>query len=354
MKSLEPHLRRRILTPLLSLAVLVGVGTVGYRFIEGTSWLDSLYMTVITLATVGFREVTGLSFIGKIFTIWLIVFGVVLVGWAIRRLIDITVEEQLVDARRRRNMEKTIRQMRDHYIICGYGRTGTEVVNHLRARKVPLVVVDVEEAKLAPLAKENVPYIVGNATQDEVLLAAGVERARGLVAAAQTDAINIFISLTARGLNPNLFIVARSLAEEDESKLRRAGADRVVSSHVIGGRRIAAALLRPTVVDFLDIVTHSETLEFELEELHIHPDCPFVGQTLREAKIRDRCGITILGKRRADGWFLTNPAADMTIEVGDILIVVGTAEQLAQLRQIAGAAPPSREQTASKTGPEKA
>jgi len=337
MKTPEPHLRRRILAPALSLIVLVGVGTVGYHVIEQASWLDSLYMTVITLATVGFREVVPVSPVGEVFTILLIVFGVALAGWAIRRLIDITVGEQLADARRRRRMGKMIQQMRDHYIICGFGRTGTEVVNRLRLQKVPLVVIDVDGAKLAPLAEEDVPHLVGDATQDEVLLAAGVQRARGLVAAAQTDAINIFICLTARGLNPDLFIVARSLSEEDEAKLRRAGADRVVSSHVIGGRRIAAALLRPTVVDFLDIVTHGETLEFELEEIRVNAHCPFVGQSLRQAQIRERCGVTVLGKRHAEGGFLTNPSADMTLDEGDVLIVVGTAEQLAELRRLTGA-----------------
>jgi voltage-gated potassium channel len=338
MKTPEPHLRRRILAPLISLLVLVGLGTVGYRLIERASWLDGLYMTIITLATVGFREVVEVRPAGKIFTIWLIAFGVVLVGWAVRRLMDITVGEQLVGARRQRRMGKKIRQMQDHYIICGYGRTGSEVVSQMRRRGVPLVVVDVDEEKLAPLAEGNVPYLVGDATQDEVLLAAGIEQARGLVAAAGTDAVNIFISLTARGLNPRLFIVARSLSEEDEAKLRRAGADRVVSSHVIGGRRIAAALLRPTVVDFLDIVTHGETLEFELEEIPINTHCRFAGQTLRSAQIREQCGLTVLGKRRADGQFLTNPSADMTIDPGDILVVVGTAEQLSQLRQMAGVA----------------
>lgn len=334
-KTPEPHLRRRILAPALSLIALVGVGTVGYRLLEGASWLDSLYMTVITLATVGFREVVRISPASEAFTILLIVFGVTLVGWAIRRLIDITVGEQLADVRRRRRMSKMIQQMQGHYIVCGFGRTGSEVVNRLRLQKVPLVVIDVEESKLAPLVGENVPYVVGDATQDEVLLAAGVERARGLVAAAQTDAINIFICLTARGLNPDLFIVARCLSEEDEAKLRRAGADRVVSSHVIGGRRIAAALLRPTVVDFLDIVTHGETLEFELEEIQVTARCPFVGQSLRQAQIREQCGVTVLGKRCADGRFLTNPSADMTLDEGDTLIVVGTAEQLSKLRRLA-------------------
>jgi len=307
----------------------------GYHVLESASWLDALYMTVITLATVGFREVVEVSTPGKIFTIFLIVFGVAIVGWAVRNLLDFAADTQVHAYRRRRRMQKRINHLHDHCIICGYGRTGQEVLRQLRRAGVSCVVIDMDGERLAPLGEMDVPYLVGDAASEEVLLAAGIKRARGLLATASPDAQNVFIVLTARGLNPDLFIAARSVREEDETKLRRAGADRVVSVHLLGGRRLAAAVLRPAVLDFLDLVMHGEEVEFVLEEFRINEVCTLCGLTLREAQLRERYGVTVLGKKTAAGQFYTNPTPEMSIEPGDTLIVVGTTQGLAHLQRTA-------------------
>jgi len=330
---------RRLRLALLSLLALVALGTIGYRAIEGWSTLDALYMTVITLATVGYREVHTLNTAGKVFTIVLIAFGVSIVFWAVASLFEAVVSEQLWHTLLRRRMENQISKLREHYIVCGYGRMGQEIVRVFRQLKVPHAVIEINPAQLPTLEAQNIPHIVGDASDDKVLLAAGIKRAKGLVTVAPNDEDNVFITLTARGLNPDLFIVARSILEENEQKLKRAGADRVTSPYITGGRRMAFAALRPHVVEFLDATIHADDVVFELADVSVRSSSPFAGKPIRESQIRESSGATILAVRAADGTLNYNPRSDTVLREGDVLILVGTPAELATAEKLASGTP---------------
>ena len=326
---------RRLRLALLSLVALVALGTLGYAVIEGWSVLDALYMTVITLATVGYREVHALSSAGKVFTIVLICFGVSMVFWAVASLFEIIVGEQLWHTLMRRKMENEITKLRDHYIICGFGRMGQEIARVFRRSNVPHAVIEINPEQVPKLVEQRIPFIEGNASDDKVLLAAGIKRAKGLVTVAPRDEDNVFVTLTARGLNPDLFIVARSIQEENEGKLRTAGANRVMSPYVSGGRRMAFAVLRPHVLEFLDATIHADDVEFELEDVEVTAESPFAGKPISQSRIRESCGATILAIRAADASLNYNPCSDTVLREGDVLILVGTSEELAAVESLA-------------------
>ncbi len=310
----------------LLLTVLV-VGTLGYVAF-GFGFVDAMYQTVTTVATVGFREVRPLSTGGKFFTMALILVGVSSTLYAFSVLIETLIEGRLLDLLGRRRMERTISALQDHVIICGWGRVGRSIASEVSAAKRSLLVIDNEPDRLAD---SPYPTVLGDATQDEVLVAAGVERAAALVAAVDADAANSFIVLSARAMRPDLFIVARARVFDSEEKLRRAGADRVVNPQQIGGARMAAFVLRPHVAEFLDVVMHERNLEFRLEELTISPRSPIAGQTLRNAHVRDRTGALVLAVREAQGNLRTNPSPDSSVEAGDLLIAIGTEDELRAL-----------------------
>lgn len=326
MIALTPFKRLRL--ALLSLLALIALGTFGYRAIEGWSVLDSLYMTVITLATVGYKEVHILSPHGKVFTIILIVFGVSIVFWAVASLFETIVGEQLLHTLKRRRMESQISKIRDHYIICGFGRMGQEIVRVLLRSKVPHVVVEINPEQIPKLVEQGIPFIEGNASDDKVLLAAGIKNAKGLVTVAASDEENVFITLTARGLNPDLFIVARSIKEDNEDKLRRSGANRVMSPYITGGRRMAFAALRPHVLEFLDATIHADKVIFELEDVEVTDNSPFAGKPISQSGIKEQTGTTILAVRAADGKLNYNPRSNTVLNNGDIMILVGTTDEL--------------------------
>jgi voltage-gated potassium channel len=323
----------------LALLLLVLVGTGGYHLIEGWSLFDSLYMTVITLSGVGFREVRDLSTGGRLFTIVLIVVGLTAAAVLIGSLLETLVEAELGDKRRRRRMEKRLATLKDHTILCGYGRMGQEIAREFDAHGLPYVVVEIDPERSKLLTEAGIPNVPGDATQDAALHAAGIDRARSLIAVAPTDAENIFIVLSARTLNPRLQIVARSITLEDEHKLRRAGADRVVSPYVIGARSIAATVIRPDVVDFLD--RHAQRAAGEMEAFTVTAGAPFCNRTLADARIREQTGCIVLAIRPREHAgtarrFLSNPAPDARLREGDVLIALGTPEQLATLEKIVG------------------
>ncbi len=319
---------KRLRLALISLLALVALGTLGYRLIEGWDILDSLYMTIITLATVGYKEVHNLTPAGKAFTIILIIFGVSIVFWAVASLFETIVSEQLWHTLLRRRMESKISGFRDHFIICGFGRMGQEISRVFRSSNVPYAVIEINPEQLPKLVEGGIPFIEGNASDDKVLTAAGIKQARGLVTVAATDEENVFITLTARGLNPDLFIVARSIREENEDKLKRAGANRVMSPYITGGRRMAFAALRPHVLEFLDATIHADHVVFELDDIDIIEKSPFSGKKIRESKIRETSGATILAVRAKDGSLNYNPNPDTILNVGDTLIMVGTPSEL--------------------------
>jgi len=317
-------------------AALVGVivaGTVGYMAF-GFPWLDALYQTVTTVATVGFREVHPLSSGGQAFTIVLILVGVGTALYTFTQGLEVVVEGHIQEVLGRRRMEREIARMSDHVIVCGFGRVGRNLAQYVTGAGEDIVVIEHDAARAT--AAEGLGHVVrGDATIDDVLKEAGIERARVLVSALNTDAANLFVTLTARSLRSDLFIVARARVESSEAKLTQAGADRVVNPQGIGGARMAAFVLQPHVAEFLDVVMHDGSLEFRLEEVPLSTGSPLAGRSLRDAHIRDSTGAMILALRDAGGAFTTNPPPETELCAGQILIAIGTA---AQLKALAAAA----------------
>lgn len=326
---------RNLRLSLTILATVIVAGMIGYTLIEGWPLFDSLYMTVITLATVGFKEVHDLSPQGKAFTIVLIIFGVGVITYAAGSVIQFMVEGQLRQVVGRRKMEKQIAKLKDHYIICGFGRIGQLICKEFQARPVPFVVVEKNPHLCERLAREGGLFVQGNATDDETLQAAGIERARGLITAVTSDTDNVYITLTARGLNPNLFILARAGEEGAEVKLMRAGASKVISPYTIGAARMAHAILRPSVVDFIDLATTRENLALQLEEIEVSANSSLVGKNLINSGVRQAMGIIIVAIKQPDGHMLFNPAPATEISAGSVLIILGERPAITQLEQIA-------------------
>jgi voltage-gated potassium channel len=326
---------RHLRFSLLILLATIGLGTLGYNLIEGWSLFDSLYMTVITLATVGFREVHDLSAQGKAFTMVLIVFGAGIIAYTVGSLIQFMMEGQLRSILGRRKLEKLIEELQGHYIVCGYGRIGTLICREFQARPIPFVVVEKDPNLTEKLNGEGYLNVRGDATDDDTLVAAGIRRAKGLITAVTSDTENVYITLTARGLNPDLFILARAGEEGSEKKLKRAGASKVISPYIIGASRMAQAILRPSVVDFIEIATAGENLELQLEEIRVTAASALVRKTLVSSGIRRDWGIIIVGVKKRGGEMLFNPASDTLIEAGDILITLGERAAIQNLERVA-------------------
>ncbi len=327
------HVRRIELALLAVLGVMIA-GSVGYMLL-GFSVLDAVYQTVTTISTVGFREIHPLTATGKIFTIVLILAGVGTALYAFSVTLETLVEGHLRQHLGRRRMEREIARMTGHAIVCGWGRVGRAVGEYLAGQGAEVVVVDND-----PERSGAVPYpaLTGDVTDDDVLRKAGIMRARSLVAAINTDAENVFVTLSARALRPDLVIVARARTEASEPKLLRAGATRVVNPQRIGGQRIAAAALQPNVVEFLDVVMHDGSLEFRLEEVQVHTGSRLAGRTLRETSLGDlgdSTGALVLALRNSDGSFMTNPPLSSRVDAGSVLIAIGTKEQLTALEKAA-------------------
>jgi len=310
---------------LLLLVIIVGV--IGYMTIEQWSFLDALYMTVITISTVGYAEVHELSVAGRIFSILLIVGGVGVMLYTLTVLVQYFIEGRFRSILGRRRMKEKIAKLKGHLILCGYGRVGQEVARVFESEGTSFVVIDLDQEAINKATDDGYLCLTGNATSDEVLNEAGIQRARGLVAALGGDADNLYITLSAKGMRPDLFVVARASAEASEAKLKRAGADRTILPYRIGGRRMAMLALRPLVVDFVDTTMFSQGREFVLENIVVGPGSPMVGVTVKEGL--ECCGaIAILAVKKKDGRLLTNPSNDTQLELGDELVVIGTREQL--------------------------
>jgi voltage-gated potassium channel len=319
---------------LFILLVLVSLGTAGYMSIEGWRLLDAFYMTVMTLATVGFQEVHPLSDSGRVFTILLIVVGVSVLGYTVGKFAQIMFEGEFQRFLGRKKVEKAIEELRDHYIVCGYGRIGALICKEFAAKPIPFVVVENNPGVIEKLNEDNVPFLRGNATEDETLLKAGIKRAKGLVSVVTSDTENVYITLTARGLNPDLFILARSGEPGSEIKLKRAGANKVVSPYHIGGSRMAQAILRPNVVDFIEIAMGRDHIELQMEEIFIPEKSPFVGQNLKDAGLRKDTGVIIVGIKQMSGKMVFNPESTSMIAAQDTLIVLGKPAAIAKLENL--------------------
>ncbi|MCE5198162.1 MAG: NAD-binding protein [Armatimonadota bacterium] len=320
---------------LISLVALIILGTFGYHILLGWSLFDSVYMTLITLSTVGYKEVHHLDKTGMVFTMSLIVFGVAIVFWAAASLIQAVVGEQMWHALQRRRMQKQIVKMRNHYIICGYGRMGQQIASDLQREDVPHVVIEKNPEQLPKLIEQNIPFIEGNASDDKILKAAGIERAKGLITVAPSDEDNVFITLSARAINPSLFIVARSIQEGNEDKLKMAGADRVMSPYVMGGRRMASAVLRPNVYDFLELAMHTDDIQMLIEEMCIGRGSRLIGKSLAASGLKKETGVTVIAITRASGKMVANPGPDELLHEGDVMIVLGVPDQLSRAEAIA-------------------
>lgn len=312
------------------IGLLLALGTSGYMVIEGWSFLDALYMTVTTLVTVGYGEIHPLSSIGRIFTIGLIVLGVGGVLYTFTTVMQFVFEGHLGREWELRRMQGRIDRLRDHFILCGYGRVGRQVARDFSEDGVPFVLIDQSPERLENAASDGCMTLRGDATDDDTLRRAGIERARGLVTCVQSDAENIFVTLSARALKPDLYIVARSNDEDAAPKLRRAGADRVVSPYSIGGRQMAMLAVRPAAVEFVDRVLSRSGIELLLEDFAIAERSTLVGRTLADIQHNVAPGVTVIAVRR-DSRLVTQPPADLDVRTGDELVAFGTPEQLRTL-----------------------
>ncbi len=328
---------RRIITAILFLILALLTGVVGYQWVEGWSFLDSFYMTVTTLATVGFGEVHPLSPAGRVFTICLIMMGVGVLTYGLTVVTAFVVEGALTDIIGRRRMEAEIKKLKDHIIICGIGETGRHIAEEFLKIGVPFIVVDKDAESIKHMQKIGpFLYIEGDATDDDVLLRAGIKEARGLASAMTQDRDNVFVILTARGLNPNLRIVTQLVEAEARAKLKKAGADAIVSTNFIGGLRMASEMVRPTVVSFLDKMLRAAAADVRVSEAKIPAGSKLIGSTLGEAKIYEKTCLTVISVARGDAFEL-NPSPDTRLQEGDELIVCCTSEELRKLNELVAA-----------------
>lgn len=323
-------MNRRVLALILIPVLLFVFGTVGYMLIEGWGLGDAFYMTAITLTTVGFGEVQTLTTNGRIFTVVLLVAGVAFVAYGLEYLLT----ANLGDTWSKRRMMRHIDNLENHVIVCGYGRVGQSAVTSLLGSKRQVVIIEWDAGKAAVLDELGLPYLLGDATKDEVLQQAGIERAWGVLVCTGEDARNLFIVLSARALNADLYIVTRSVDAENDRKMRRAGANRVVSPYQIGGQHMANIIIRPHVTDFFDVVTLDGGIELWVEELVVGKASVLVGRTVGQANIRQDTGVSIIAMLRENHSSI--PDAHTVLQAGDELIVIGTREQLAKLESLTG------------------
>jgi voltage-gated potassium channel len=329
------RLRKELVAGVIALLGVALIGTLWYRLVEGWSWSDAAYMTVITLATVGYGETNPLGNRGRLFTISLILMGVITIGYIVNRFTEALIQGYFQEGIRLRQRRRLIDTLSDHYILCGFGRTGHQIALEFKAEGISFVTIDSQLEQVVAAQELGYVAVQGDATLDETLFKVGIERAICLVAALPSDAENLYTVLSAKTLNPNIRAIARASTEEALKKLKRAGADAVVSPYITGGRRMAAAALRPQVLDFMDGILTGSDRSFYLEEFLIEPQtCPVVGQTLREARLRSQSGALVLAIRREDGELIAGPTGDTPLLAGDMLICMGTAEQLRELNRI--------------------
>ena len=330
---------RRFILAIIMLIAMLAIGTVGFMRLEEWSFQNALYMSVITMSTVGFREVGQLSPAGEWFTIVYIFFSITFVGFAVATITAFLIQGELRDLMKGRRMHKHIEKLEDHYILCGCGAVGREILTEFTRAGVPFVVVEKSPEEAEMPRDQEILFIEGDATDEEILEMAGISRARGLVAALRGDPENVFVTLTARQLNPELQIVARAGEKGTESKLLRAGADRVISPFEIAGRRMASTVLRPNVVNFLDVITHGNGVDLHLEEIHLRANSELIGKTLREADLGRKTRAVIVGINDGQGRPRINPASnsslsEVALQEEDILIALGSEEQIRQLKQV--------------------
>ncbi len=322
---------KQIRVAILIFLGIVITGTAGYMFIEGWDFSDSIYMTFISITTTGFREVHPLSDLGRVFTIFIISGGFISILYIAGRVAQFLIQFYI---NQRRKMKRKIKTIRNHYIVCGYGRMGRVVVDGLQEAKIPFVIIEKNKDLSEMMLEGNVLHIKGDATDDEVLESAGVTRAKGLVTVLPTDAENVFTTLSARGLNRELFIVSRAVVSETEEKLLKAGANRVVKPLEIAANRLVHLLLRPGVMDFFDLVVRGTSIDLKIEDIQIKNRSPMINRKISEFINRRDLNMLVIGIYRKDGSFIYNPTADDVIKEGDKLIAMGKQNDFETLREL--------------------
>ena len=319
---------------IIALAAAIVFGTVGFHLIERWTLADSLYVTVQTLTTVGYGDIPPHTATGRAFAVVVMLIGVAGVALFVSTIVQSVVQSELISTFGQRRLSKKMSKLRDHYIICGSGRVGSHLVRDLQSANESFVVIENDQQRAAEFSQRGVNVIVGDATLEESLRDVGVEHARGLAACLPNDADNVYVVLTARDLNPNLRIVARAAEEQAEAKLIRAGANHVIAPTIIGGHRMAVALTKPAVSEFMDSITANE-LGLGFEQVEVEAASSLIGQELRATPIRSELDVVIVSIRRQSGEVFFNPSADSLIEAGDILIAIGRSESLTKLNQLA-------------------
>jgi voltage-gated potassium channel len=313
------------------LVLIIAGGTVGYVVIEGWSAWDAFYMTIITVTTVGYKEVHDLSRAGEALTVAVLISGVGAALYTFTLLATVVVEGGLPKHLQNRRHQRMLETVRDHFIICGYGRIGSIVARQFRRQNIPYVVVERSIERVQTAIEEGALGIEADASREEVLKRVGIDRARGLIAVVGTDAENVYAILSARVLRPDLFIIGRAETEDATIKLKRAGADRVISPYQIGAVQIAQTALRPAVVDFVELATSADNIELAMEQITIAPQSTFVSQSILDASLRQQYGVIVVGIQRQDTRMEFNPAPDTTIQPGDKLVVLGRPDSLRRL-----------------------
>jgi voltage-gated potassium channel len=313
---------------------IISFGTLGYYLLEDMSLFESFYMTVITISTVGFSEIAPLSPASRAVTIVVIVLGIGVGTYTIGLIVRVFIEGELLKFFGRRKVQKIIADLKNHYIICGFGRIGRIICEELDADNMTFIVIDKNPNLAKEMASFKFLYLNMDATAEDALMQAGIMNARGLVTAVSSDADNVFITLTAKGLRPDIFILARASEGKNEAKLLRSGATRVVTPYHIGGRRMAQVLKRPTVVDFLDIATMGNKLGLMMEEVTLNANSRLVGKNLIESYLRRDFGIIIVAIKKSSGEMIFNPMPSEKLEAQDVLVVIGKKEDLTRMNEV--------------------
>jgi len=327
------YLRQTLTYTALSI-VLMLVGSMGYMVIEDWNFMDSFYMTVITLATVGYGEVNEVSFEGRIFTVALILMGVGYFVFVAGNIIQFLVEGQIRLVLGRRKLDTQINKLKGHYVICGYGRIGRVLARFLIERYIDVVVIERSQNRSAKLDEDGVLYLIGDAKDESVLEKAGILRAKGIITSVATDADNVFLVIIAKQLNPDLFIVARAEQNAVKKTLIAAGANKVISPYDLGARRMAHAILRPTVIRFLEMAFADDSVDIQIEEIRVKADSKMAGLALKDSKISENYDLMIILIRKPDDTMVFHPKGDTTIEAEDTMVVVGSAKNIQRIERV--------------------
>lgn len=331
------RLARRFLFLIVAIVITLAIGTAGFTLIAHYPPFDAFYMTLTTMTTVGYGEIHPLSRAGRVFNSFLIVFGVSTIFIAIGAMTQTIIEQEFGEVLGKRRTKRMIDQLKDHYIVCGFGRVGRGAAAELQHAHVPFVVVDMNPDRVERAMVAGMLAVVGDSTHDETLRQIGIDRARGLVAALATDADNLFVLLSAKGLNPRIYVAARAAEESAEEKMRRAGADAVFAPYSITGHRLAQSLLRPHVVQFLDFTMRDIGMDVSIEQVRVSETSEMVSKSIKDMQLSRDLGVIVMAIRKSDGTMLFNPPADTAVRGGDYLIVMGQLQKLRDLEALIAA-----------------